>query len=104
MTGSGDDASRPSVISGPAKRPGPNSWLAPAVVATLCCFAPTGIVALYFAAQVNLLWDNGDRQAAATRARQARTWVLVSVVLWVVAMVILVTTGRFGRLLEAGLI
>ncbi|NQU36407.1 MAG: CD225/dispanin family protein [Actinobacteria bacterium] len=82
----------------------PSSWLAPAIVATLCCFSPTGVVAVYFAAQVSARWSNGDRKSALRCARIARTWVFVSIVLWVLVMVILVATGRAGRFLEAGVL
>jgi hypothetical protein len=82
----------------------PSSWLAPSIVATLCCFSPTGVVAVYFASQVSTRWSLGDRKSALRCARIARTWVLISIVLWVVVMVILVATGRVGRFLEAGVL
>lgn len=82
-------------------RVGPNTWLAPAILVTVCCFAPTGVVAVYFAAQVSLLWQRDERARALRNARQARTWVWVSVLLWFVAMVIVVSSGRAGRLWEA---
>jgi hypothetical protein len=82
----------------------PSSWLAPSIVATLCCFSPTGVVALYFAAQVSIRWSHGDRRSALRCARIARAWVLVSVVLWIVTMAILIGTGRAGRFLEAGVL
>lgn len=88
----------------PRPRPGPNTWLAPAVVVTLCCFSPTGVVAVYFASQVRTLWERDEREAALQKASRARLWVFLSIVLWAVAMVILVATGRAGRLWEAGLI
>lgn len=81
-----------------------SSWLVPAVVATLCLFSPTGVVAVYFAAQVRPYWTVGDRRAANTAARRARAWTLLSIFLWAVFMAILVATGRLGRLLEAGVI
>lgn len=82
----------------------PSSWLAPSIVATLCCFSPTGVVALYFAAQVSIRWSHGDRRSALRCARIARAWVLVSIVLWTVTMAILIGTGRAGRFLEAGVL
>lgn len=84
--------------------PTPSSWLAPAVVVTLCCFSPTGIVALYFAAQVRPNWLNGDRREALRCARLARRWVWVSVFLWAAVTLVLIATGRLGRLLEAGVL
>lgn len=89
---------------GPSVRPGPNTWLVPAVIATLCCFAPTGVIAVFFAARVGVLWDRGEFAAARDTARVARLWVVVSIVLWAVALVILVASGRAGRLLESGLL
>lgn len=91
--------------AGPRREPRPpSSWLAPAVFATLCLFPPTGVVALYFAAQVSSLWAVGERRQAARCARLARIWSLTSLALWVVFSVILVATGRAGRLLEAGVL
>lgn len=84
--------------------PVPNSWLAPAVVAALCCFPITGVAAVYFAAQVNVLWAAGDRRGALTAARRARGWTLLSVTLWIVVTIVLVATGRMGRLLESGVL
>ena len=83
---------------------GPNSWLAPAIVATLCCFAPTGMVALFFASRVGVYWELGDRSTATAKARAARAWVLISFALWIVTMTFLVATGRAGRFLEAGVL
>lgn len=82
----------------------PASWIAPAIVATLCLFPPTGIAAVYFAAQVGPLWNGGDPRGAVTASRRARTWTLASIVVWVVATVILIATGRMGRLLESGVL
>lgn len=82
----------------------PSSWLVPAILATLCCFPVTGVVALCFAAQVDARWTLGDRRGAMNSARRARAWTLTSFALWVVATVVLVATGRLGRLLESGVV
>jgi len=94
------------VVDPPPRRepPPPTSWLAPAIFATLCLFPPTGVVGVYFAAQVRSLWAVGQRREAARCARMARVWTLVSLALWVVFSVIVVATGRAGRLLEAGVL
>lgn len=83
---------------------GPSSWLAPAVVTTLCCFSPTGIVAVYYAAQVNAYWLGGQRREAARCARLARRWVWLSVFLWAAGTLVLIATGRLGKFLEAGVL
>lgn len=87
-----------------ATRVAPASWLAPAIVSTLCCFAPTGVVALYFAAQVGAYWNAGNQVAAIAAAKRARRWVIISMLFWVVAMVFLVATGRMGALFESGIV
>jgi len=80
----------------------PNSWLAPAVLVTLCCFPPTGVAAIYFAARVGVLWELGEDQAAQLSAKRAKTLCLLSLALWVLATLVLAGTGRMGRLLESG--
>jgi hypothetical protein len=89
----------------PPRMPGPaapSSFLAPAVLTALCCFPITGVVAVYFASRVGAYWEVGDRKAAANCARKARIWVWLSVLLWVIGTIILIATGRAGRLLESG--
>ena len=49
----------------------PNSWLVPAVVSTLLCFPITGVIGVYFAAQVRVRWDLGDLDGADVAARRA---------------------------------
>ncbi len=99
IAGSAGDSGRD-----PRRNRVPSSWLAPAIVTALCCFSPTGIVAVIYAAQVNVNWLNGDRREALRCARLARRWVWVSVFLWAAVTLVLIATGRFGRLLEAGVV
>lgn len=87
-----------------AARKVPASWLAPAIVSTICCFAPTGVVALYFAAQVNAFWNSGNQAAAVKASKRARTWLIVTILLWALAMVFLIATGRMGALFESGVV
>ncbi|MDP3971900.1 MAG: CD225/dispanin family protein [Candidatus Nanopelagicales bacterium] len=82
----------------------PTSWLAPAVLSALCCFPLTGVAALYFAAQVDVRWSLGDRRGAVLSARRARSWTIISFVLWVIMLVVMVGTGRAGRLLNSGVL
>lgn len=78
----------------------PSSWLAPAVLSCLCCFPITGVIALYYAAQVDVRWSLADARGAITAARRARAWTLASFLLWIIATVFLFATGRAGRLLQ----
>jgi Interferon-induced transmembrane protein len=49
-----------------------------AVLVTLCCCMPFGIVALVFAAQVNSKLAAGDVAGAQASSNSARTWTLVA--------------------------
>jgi len=58
----------------------PESHLVGAILATLCCCLPFGIVAIVFAAQVDSKWNAGDQQGAASSSESALTWIKVSVI------------------------
>jgi hypothetical protein len=62
------------------RRPPPsiNNYLAPAILCTLFCCLPFGIVAIVNAAQVNAKLAAGDYEGAEASAQQARTWCWVS--------------------------
>lgn len=71
----------------------PSSWLAPAVVTTLCCMPITGVIAMYYASQVRVRWDYGDALGATKAASNARLWVLISFALFIVALALGIGTG-----------
>ena len=55
-----------------------NSYLVPAILSTVFCCWPTGIVAIVFAAQVSSKLATGDTAGARRASRLARTWSWVS--------------------------
>jgi hypothetical protein len=63
----------PPVATSPA-RPAISSYLAPAILSTICCCLPLGIVAIIFAAQVNTKLQAGDIPGAMDASRKARMW------------------------------
>jgi len=52
----------------------PASYLVPAIVSTLCCCLPFGIVSIVFASQVNSKWEAGDAAGARDSASKAKLW------------------------------
>jgi len=62
----------PVVMSQP--KPNIPNYLVPAVLSTICCCLPFGIVAIIFAAQVNTKLQAGDILGATAASRNARMW------------------------------
>jgi len=56
----------------------PSNYLVFAILATLFCCLPFGIVAIIFAAQVDTKWQKGDRDGALLAAKNAKTWCWVA--------------------------
>lgn len=65
-------------------RPNIPNHLVKAIVSTLCCCLPFGIVAIVFAAQVNGKLDAGDYAGAQKASDQANLWGNISIGLGVV--------------------
>ena len=55
-----------------------NNYLVPAVLVTLCCCLPGGVVAIIYAAQVNSKLAAGDIAGATAAARTAKMWTWIS--------------------------
>lgn len=72
----------------------PDSYLVWAILATLFCCLPSGIVSIVNASKVDSAWASGQVDEARRRSDAARRWVLISVVasvaaygLWVLLLV-----------------
>ena len=61
-----------------AAQAGINNYLVPAILVTLCCCIPFGIVAIVYAAQVNTKLSAGDVAGAQESARNARMWTWIA--------------------------
>jgi hypothetical protein len=55
-----------------------NNYLTPAILVTLCCCVPLGVVAIVFAAQVNSKLAAGDVAGAMESAKNARLWTWIA--------------------------
>ena len=70
----------------------PNSYLALAIISTILCCLPTGIVSIIYATQVNSAYEDGNYEKAMSASKNAKTWGIVSIVLaalgWLVYILI----------------
>lgn len=60
------------------KPPRPSSYLALAIVSTILCCLPTGIVSIIYATKVNSAYEDG-RYDANRASKNAKTWGLISI-------------------------
>jgi hypothetical protein len=74
-------------IVAPSGEPVPN-YLVYAILTTVFCCLPFGIVSIVYAAQVNSRVAGGDRQGALEASSKAKTWALVSLLCGLVPMLI----------------
>jgi hypothetical protein len=77
--GSAGGGVAPSWSPGGAPAAPIDTWLWQSIVATIFCCQPFGIVAIVYSAMAGTARDLGNLELARHRARQARTWTLVSV-------------------------
>jgi hypothetical protein len=74
------------------------TYLAPAILTTLFCCTPGGIVAIVFAAQVPGKLASGDYEGAVRASNTAKLWCWLSFGSWLalVAIVIVIQIGTLG--------
>jgi hypothetical protein len=77
--GSAGGGAAPSWSSTGAPAAPVDTWLWQSIVATIICCQPFGIVAIVYSAMAGSARDMGNLDLARHRARQARTWTLISV-------------------------
>ena len=80
---------------GPAGAP-PSNYLVPAILVTLFCCLPAGIVAIIFATQVNSKYAAGDIQGAMNASKNAKTWTMVGAGVGLVVIVIYIILIGLG--------
>jgi hypothetical protein len=66
----------------------PQSYMVAAILSTLFCFLPFGIVSIVYAAQVDSKFNAGDYEGAQQSSDKARTWYCASIGTGVVAIII----------------
>lgn len=76
--------------------PKPSSNLALAIVATVLCCLPLGIVSIVYAAKVDGHWYAGRHAEAFEASRKARSWAIASIVSVLVIAVLAILLGGLG--------
>lgn len=68
----------------------PDNNLVLAIVCTVCCCLPLGIVAIIKASKVNGLYLAGQYEAAEHEAQEAKKWSLIGIVVGIIVDIIYV--------------
>ena len=69
-------------------RPKPENYLVFAILSTILCCWPAGVVSIVYAAKVNGLYAEGKYNEAEAASKNAKTWAIVSAVLAIVFIII----------------
>ena len=84
----------------PANKP-PDNNLVWAIVSTILCCWPLGIVSIIKSTKVNSLWAQGDHAGAQKSADDAKKWAIYSAigaaVFWVLYIILIVVLGVAGN-------
>lgn len=91
-------AGHPPARHEPAYREDVPNHLVWAILATLFCCLPAGIVAIVYAAQVNGKLDAGDIAGARTASDNAKTWSWISFGVGIVFFILFFFMGVVGGL------
>lgn len=75
-----------------------SNYLVPAILVTIFCCLPAGIVAIVYAAQVNAKLAGGDVAGAMESSRNAKNWTLIS------ALIGVVITLSYGLIMFMGVL
>lgn len=75
-----------------SRPPKPNNWLVWAILTTLCCCLPFGIVGIVYATQVDSHYNAGRYMEALSAAKNAKMWTLIGIacgVAWELVVILL---------------
>jgi len=70
------------------QQPAPDSYLVWAILTTILCCLPLGIVSLVYSSRVSGLWTQGRYAEAQTASNNAKKWAIISAIVGAVAYVI----------------
>lgn len=76
----------------------PNNYLVWAILTTVCCCLPFGIVAIVKSSKVNTLYAAGQYELAAKQAEDAKKWCIIGAVTGGVVSIIYMIVYGFAAL------
>ena len=74
----------------------PSNYLALAIISTVLCCIPTGIVSIIYASKVNTAYAEGKYEDAESASKNARLWALIGIGLALVGWLIYVAFFGFA--------
>ncbi|XP_077978645.1 proline-rich transmembrane protein 1-like [Glandiceps talaboti] len=83
-------APQPVAMTTVIHKSAPSSYLGLAIFSMLCCFLPTGIVAVVYAASVDGAWASGDEEGARQKSESAKCWSIATIVVGICSYVLCV--------------
>ncbi|HIY63699.1 MAG TPA: CD225/dispanin family protein [Candidatus Mediterraneibacter stercoripullorum] len=75
-------------------------YLILAIISTICCCPPFGIVAIVFAAKINSATYAGNNEEAHRAARNAKIWIIVAFVVGLLVELFSMAFGVIGSISE----
>lgn len=77
----------PTTHSTPPIMPKPKTWLVESILCTVFCCQIFGIIAIIMSALAESAWSRKDYAETEAKAKQARTWVLVSFIIGILQVI-----------------
>lgn len=81
----------------------PPNYLVWAILTTILCCLPFGIVSIVYAAQVNSKWQMGDFEGAKLSSKNARLWAWIAFAVGIASVLIWFLLVIFGVVAGLGL-
>jgi hypothetical protein len=69
-------------------QPQPDNYLVWAILSTVLCCLPAGIVSIVYSTKVSGLWAQGRYGEAQAAAANAKKWAIISAIVWAVLFVV----------------
>lgn len=68
----------------------PKTWLTLAIIASIFCFFPTGLIAIFMHYQSKRLWLSGDKEGSHEAARKSKIWTGLTLCIGAILLALLI--------------